>query len=235
MNQVGTTLSPGTLSDAKLVGIGGWLLLLIIKLWVGVAVRLLGGIGEPNHLVALLNFGFAALAAITAYLLGRKDPKGVMLARFFLAAEAVYYLLELLPPTSSVNPFKTAGFLTASVLYFIYLFRSKRVKNTYFPEPLAHGPLSSVAISIGPENISRKESDKVTTPKSKVTASLLFAIALLLWVATITRNVLGFVAPVNAEAVGIDIWVALMWFLFLYASRKLYRAFWKTSSAGNKQ
>lgn len=132
--------SPDASSNAKLVGIGGWLLLLIIKLWFGAAVRVLGGIAEPNHLLALLNFGFAALAGIAAYLLGRKNPTGVMLAKIFLAAEAVYYVLELLPPASVDNPFKTAGFLTASVLYFIYLFRSKRVKNTYFPEPLAHSP-----------------------------------------------------------------------------------------------
>ena len=139
MKQAAAQPSPDTSSDAKLIGIGGWLLLLILKLWVGAAVRVLGGIAAPNHLVALLNFGFAALAGTAAYMLGRKNPKGVMLAKILLAAEAVYYVLELVPPASVDNPFKTAGFLTASVLYFIYLFRSKRVKNTYFPEPLGKG------------------------------------------------------------------------------------------------
>ncbi|HVB56733.1 MAG TPA: hypothetical protein VNE63_09930 [Candidatus Acidoferrales bacterium] len=151
MNQAAAQLSPNASSNAKLVGIGGWLLLLIIKLWFGAAVRVLGGIAEPNHLLALLNFGFAALAGIGAYLLGRKNPTGVMLAKIFLAAEGVYYVLELLPPASVDNPFKTAGFLTASVLYFIYLFRSKRVKNTYFPEPLAHAPAPSVAVNLAPK------------------------------------------------------------------------------------
>jgi hypothetical protein len=228
VNQAAAQLSLDASSNAKLVGIGGWLLLLIIKLWVGVTVRILGGIAEPNHLLALVNFGFAALAGIAAYLLGRKNPKGVMLARIPLAAEAVYYALELLPPASVDNPFKTAGFFTASVLYFIYLFRSKRVKNTYFPEPLEHTPASSVAVINGPENMSRKESHGVTTTtKSKGTAIFLFLIALLLWVATITHNTLGFVAPANAQAVGFDLWTAVMWLLFLYAGRKLYRTFWK--------
>jgi hypothetical protein len=90
MNQAAEQLSSAPASNAKLVGIGGWLLLLIVKLWVGVAVRVLAGISEQSHAVALLNFGFAAFAAIAAYLLGRKHPKGVILAKILLAAEAVY-------------------------------------------------------------------------------------------------------------------------------------------------
>jgi hypothetical protein len=67
-----------------------------------------------------------------------------------------------------------------------------------------------------------------TTAKSeRTTAIVLFVFALLLWAATITRNTLGFIAPANAEAIGFDLWTALMWLLFLYASRRLYRAFWK--------
>lgn len=42
----------------------------------------------------------------------------------------MYYLLELL----NDGPIKAVGFLVASVLYLIYLFRSARVKNTYFGE-----------------------------------------------------------------------------------------------------
>lgn len=138
-NQTAAQPSIDISSNAKLVGIGGWLLLLIVKLWIGAAVRVLSGIAQPNHLVALLNFAFAALAGTAAYLLSRKNRKGVVLAKILLAAEAAYYALELMPPASVDNPFKTAGFFTASVLYFIYLFRSKRVKNTYSPEPLTQG------------------------------------------------------------------------------------------------
>lgn len=69
---------------------------------------------------------------------------------------------------------------------------------------------------------------KATTPKKgKTLAVVLFLFALLLWVATIAHNVLGFIAPTNAEAVGFDLWTALVWLLFLYASRGLYVAFRK--------
>lgn len=62
-----------------LVGIGGWLLLLIVKLWIGAAIRLLGGIVEGP---IFLNLGFAAFGASAAYLLGRKRPKGVLSRRY---------------------------------------------------------------------------------------------------------------------------------------------------------
>jgi hypothetical protein len=66
-----------------------------------------------------------------------------------------------------------------------------------------------------------------TTPKKeKTTAIVLFVFALLLWIATITHNTLGFVALANAEAIGFDLWTALMWLLFLYSIRRLYRTFW---------
>jgi len=58
-----------------------------------------------------------------------------LFAKIFLIVEAAYYVLELLPPISVDNPVKTAGFFAASILYLVYLFRSKRVKNTYFPQP----------------------------------------------------------------------------------------------------
>jgi hypothetical protein len=125
-----TTTNPST--GTRLTGIGGWLLLLIIKLWIGAVIRFLGGIAEPTHPVGVLNLVFGALGGAAAYLLGSKNSKGVMLAKIVLAADALYYVLELLPPISVANPFKTAGFLVASILYVAYLFGSERVKNTYF-------------------------------------------------------------------------------------------------------
>jgi hypothetical protein len=136
MNQVNQAVPlPDTQSDSKLVGLGGWLLLLVIKLWLGAAGRILVGVTLSNHGEALLNVGFGVLSLAAALLLTIKNRNGVLLAKIFLAADAAYYVLELLPPTSVDNPFKTAGFCVASIFYFIYLFRSKRVKNTYFPQP----------------------------------------------------------------------------------------------------
>jgi hypothetical protein len=58
-------------------------------------------------------------------------------------------------------------------------------------------------------------------------AVVLFCVALVLWVGTITHHTLGFVAVSNAETFGFDIWAALVWLLFLYAVRRLYRTLWK--------
>ncbi|MGA2338517.1 MAG: hypothetical protein ABSF75_01380 [Terracidiphilus sp.] len=136
MNQVNQAVPlPGTESNSKLVGIGGWLLLLIIKLWAGTALRILAGAALPNHAEGMLNVGFGLLSGIAAFLLTTKNRKGVLFAKIFLIVEAAYYVLELLPPISVDNPVKTAGFFAASILYLVYLFRSKRVKNTYFPQP----------------------------------------------------------------------------------------------------
>lgn len=126
-------------------GIRGWLLLLIVKLWVGAVVRLLGGFAgfsDGASLVALLNLGCGVLAGTAAYLLGTKNPKGVLLAKIYLAIDALYYLLALVESIHGAADgsqlpswFKPAGFFAASLLYLAYLSRSKRVRNTYVPIP----------------------------------------------------------------------------------------------------
>jgi hypothetical protein len=90
----------------------------------------------------ILSFGYAALAGVAAFLLGRKSAKGVMAAKIYLAADGLYYALALLdsmigdatPQLNSSFPpwFKPSGYLIASVLWIVYLARSERVKNTYF-------------------------------------------------------------------------------------------------------
>jgi hypothetical protein len=61
----------------------------------------------------------------------------------------------------------------------------------------------------------------------RITAVVLFCVALVLWIGTISHNTLGFVAVSNPETFGFDTWTALMWLLFLYAIRHLYRTFRK--------
>lgn len=135
MNQVNQAApSLDTSSDVKLVGVGGWLLLLVIKLSVGAVVLILAGIAGTNRVGSMLVIGLGVLSGITAFLLTTGNSKGVLLAKLFLGIEAAYYAFELLPPVSD-NPYKTTEFLILSILYIIYLFRSKRVKNTYFPQP----------------------------------------------------------------------------------------------------
>src|SRR5271168_3592605 len=45
-------------------GIGGWLLLLIVRLWIGTAVRMLGGLAVGLSLLGLFSFASAALAGV---------------------------------------------------------------------------------------------------------------------------------------------------------------------------
>jgi hypothetical protein len=63
--------------------------------------------------------------------------------------------------------------------------------------------------------------------RTRITAVVAFLLALLFWSATITRNSLGFILPSNAQTLGADIWVALVWLAFLYATWNLSRVFRK--------
>ena len=65
----------------------------------------------------------------------------------------------------------------------------------------------------------------MSVKNKKLEAVAIFLIAGLLWVATIRNHTLGFVPLASAEALGFDLWTALMWLLFLYSIRQLYRAF----------
>jgi hypothetical protein len=127
---------------AAVSGIGGWLLLLIIRLWIGTGIRVIGGVAAGLSLLGIFSLGSAALAGVAAYLLGRKSAKGVMVAKIYLVVDGLYYILALLdsmldgaPQLSGGLPpwFKPSGYLVACVLWLLYLAHSERVKNTYCP------------------------------------------------------------------------------------------------------
>jgi hypothetical protein len=93
-------------------------------------------------LVGVFSYGSVALSIVAALLLGFKNARGVTLAKIYLAVDAIYYALSVVDSVlgdglqvgSSMPPwFKPLGYLIASVLWLVYLFRSQRVKNTYFP------------------------------------------------------------------------------------------------------
>jgi len=117
---------------SPLTGIGGLLLLLIVRLWVGALIRLLSGMVTPSHAVGFVNIFFAAMGGTAAFLLGAQSPKGLKLTKVFLVAEAVYFALELLLPASGSDSAAPLGYLVASIAWLLYLLRSKRVQNTYF-------------------------------------------------------------------------------------------------------
>ena len=123
-------------------GVGGWLLLLIIRLWIGTGIRVFGGLAAGLSLLGIFSLGSAALSGLAAYLLGRKSAKGVMVAKVYLVADGLYYILALLDwmlggaaqLSGDLPPwFKPSGYLVACVLWLVYLAHSERVRNTYFP------------------------------------------------------------------------------------------------------
>ncbi|MFI5420046.1 MAG: hypothetical protein ACHQ1H_03680 [Nitrososphaerales archaeon] len=120
-------------TDTKLAGIGGWLTLLLLKLWVGSAIRLVSVFVAPSHLDSTINAVFAIVGVATAYLMTVKNSKGVLLAKIFFLMEALYYFLDF---AAERNP-KSIGWTIGSLVWILYLFFSKRVRNTYYPETIS--------------------------------------------------------------------------------------------------
>jgi hypothetical protein len=128
-------------------GIGGWLLVLCFLLLVWGPVR--GALVGSNALSVLsvrgpsLAFALAALTLVTAFgvaagiaLLSRHAP-AVWMARTALVLSAAMDLVIYLSPYFPSNrvPGDTPLYVAASLAYhgtwLAYLFRSKRIKNTY--------------------------------------------------------------------------------------------------------
>jgi hypothetical protein len=153
MRSVVPTVPLRTTGAISPVGISGWLLVLIIRLWVGTAVGLANastatteGIGSPipTVVVTALCIGLAVLAASAALLLTKRSTKGVLVAKVFFVLDASVCGLGLFSALNGIEMlesrgfplwFRPAGFLVANVLWFIYLVRSQRVKNTYPATP----------------------------------------------------------------------------------------------------
>ena len=122
--------------DAIPTGINGWLLLLVIKLWFGAVLRVFVGIAELPHLLGIFNLVYGLAGGYAGFLLTTRNPRGVKAAKIFLLADAAYYLLvfgDALLGGEASRAVREGGFCVASVLYFLYLGASKRVKATYSP------------------------------------------------------------------------------------------------------
>jgi hypothetical protein len=107
------------------------LLLLIVKLWISAAVRVLGGISAGLSALGMTNAAnilAGILAGVAGYLLMTKSAKGPRFAKIFLLLDAGYYLLLLLTVIAGSSPttgdsfpawFKPTGFLFASLIWFV--------------------------------------------------------------------------------------------------------------------
>lgn len=138
------------------VGVGGWLLLLIVKLGYGACLRVVGGFSQVSAAMGMTNrsggvvavamtlavgsISFGLLDGVAAFLLKAENPKGLLFAKIALMLDVVYYLLALGGTLtgiaslcdSSPRWFRPIGFLVASLIWLAYLKRSRRVANTFF-------------------------------------------------------------------------------------------------------
>ena len=146
-------------------GLGGWLILLLLGLWINAAAMLASGLSTfavllhlttaPAFLAPMDPFTAAVavsagvFGAVAGYLLARKNPLGPTVARTLLALISGYSLLVLLATVLRTGPVpaeslpawvKPAGSLVASVLGLGYLLRSRRVAKTYAPGPEGSTP-----------------------------------------------------------------------------------------------
>jgi hypothetical protein len=131
------------------VGVGGWLLVLCVLLlvWQPLSLGLLAsGVlddlalrGVPLALVLVLRVIVAAFGIAAGLALVNRRPGAVALAKASLVASAATDVFVYATPYFPSNrmPGETPFYIAAALAYYIvwlaYLFRAKRVKNT-FPE-----------------------------------------------------------------------------------------------------
>jgi hypothetical protein len=146
-------------------GLGGWLILLLLGLWINAAAMLASGVSTfavllhlttapafpapMDPFVATVVVAAGVYGGVAGYLLARKNPLGPTVARTLLALTSGYSLLALLTTLLRTGPVpaeslpawvKPAGYLVASVLGLGYLLRSRRVAKTYAPGPEGSTP-----------------------------------------------------------------------------------------------
>jgi hypothetical protein len=131
------------------MGVGGWLLVLCVLLlvWQPLSLGLLAsGVlddlalrGVPLALVLVLRVIVAAFGIAAGLALVNRRPGAVALAKASLVASAATDVFVYATPYFPSNrmPGETPFYIAAALAYYIvwlaYLFRAKRVKNT-FPE-----------------------------------------------------------------------------------------------------
>lgn len=128
-------------------GVRGWLLVLVVLLLVWqpvslglVASRVVDAIairGLPLALVLLLRLVVTALGIAAGLALAGERPSAVAMAKASLVASAAVDIFVYLTPYFPNNrmpgdtPFYVVGSLAYSGAWLMYLFRSRRVRNTF--------------------------------------------------------------------------------------------------------
>lgn len=145
-------------------GLGGWLILLLLGIWIDAASRLAAGVSAwagMLHLAhipdipalrpvpATIAVAAGLLGAIAGYCIATKQSKGPAIAKSLLALEAGYYLLSVLAAVLHNGPVvadslpgwvKPGGYLAAYCVGLAYLLGSRRIANTWYAQPAQANP-----------------------------------------------------------------------------------------------
>jgi hypothetical protein len=119
-------------------GIGGWLLLLLVITVIDGLLMLLGTYVEldrPDPLLqsAAIHLTIGLLGLTTFVTLIRRSKHGLILARIYLASTVLgSALIEL--NHKPLKMYETAFLAIVAIAWILYLAKSVRVKNTYWPE-----------------------------------------------------------------------------------------------------
>jgi hypothetical protein len=118
-------------------GIGGWLAAFIVWLWLEVIFGLPAPTAFHQRLfvTASADLAFAGLCAVAAYFLMTKNSKGVILAKFCLVARVILAFASLtrVEHVKQTDALRVGIACGISVLWYLYLVRSERVKAVYSP------------------------------------------------------------------------------------------------------
>jgi len=110
-------------------GIGGWLLVFILWLALASGLNLLVALRQTGYRRSEMGaFGILGIATIVQ--LVRKRQSGVLLAKTFLGFALVMLVLGIGQLKTSQQGSRLAGNIIISSLWFAYLSKSERVKNT---------------------------------------------------------------------------------------------------------
>jgi len=116
--------------SSNLKGIGGWLALLIFRFWMA---ALSGILVLPRS--RMLGSLIICSATSIAILLGKKKRLGVTLAKIYFVLECILWvlftILAIMEGEDVVMIWKYAGYALGCIIFLAYLYRSRRVQNTY--------------------------------------------------------------------------------------------------------
>ena len=125
-----------TSSGKELTGIAGWLSFRILVYIFFVPLQTVYYLSQPTDLLAhFLEAALGILCFVAGVQLFRLKPIGVKLAKIAEGFSIVIGMLALL-----VDPTMGIRVIIGGAIWLMYFYKSVRIKNTYFPQPVSASP-----------------------------------------------------------------------------------------------